>query len=217
MNNISSRVKQIRKLKQRSLHDCAKLLGISKEKYHQFEEGEASISLPEIELLTSFFEIPPEIIFQDSSLDTGQHSILEDNTKPTFINLRNKMIGAQLSIERQNCGMSLEDLENKTNIPVDLLIMYEDGNTSIPTNDLFLICHHLEIPLKSLLFQPQSVDMDADQTVEETEPKLQNQKQVENGDNNQDDVYQQLLQGIKNIPEKDQADIAKIILQKLKL
>ena len=38
MNQIATKIREVRLIKHRSLHDCAKFLGISKEEYLKFEE-----------------------------------------------------------------------------------------------------------------------------------------------------------------------------------
>ena len=214
MENISNRIKQIRKIKQRSLHDCAKLLEISKEDYLQFEEGQASLSLPELELLAIFLEVPPEMLLDESDIEFDNFSLLQEGKKSIFVALRNKMIGAQLAFERTNNGISLDELNENTGISLEVLLTYEDNNASIPLNHLFLICNELDLDIKSLLLQENFAEMDGAQEQIERQPEFS--KVVSEFETEDTDLYQEIIRGMKRLPEEDQADIAKFLLKKLK-
>lgn len=216
MEKIANRLKQIRVIKQRSLHDCAKLLGISKEEYLGFEDGQNFISLPELELLALFFEISPELLFEESNIDLDHYSILQDNKKPIFTNLRSKIITTQLASERLDLGISLEEVSKNTGISLDILEAYESNHASIPLDHLDLICSQLDLSIQSLLFHLEPKDENIDDSPEHAEwrPELSGEKQdVEEDDG---DLYQHIIQGMKSIPEKDQAEIVKTILQRMK-
>ena len=216
MKTISNQIKKIRKVKQRSLHDCAKLIGISKEEYHDFEEGNASLSLPEIELLAIYFEIPPIFLFRDSNIEFEIYSLLSEEKKQIFKNLRNKMIGARLAFERDNVGLGLEDLNNETGISVELLESYEGTNSDIPLDHLTLICNQLNISLESLLFQDIPNKTETSTTEKHLHENPEYLEKVSESNDDQNDFYQQMIRGIKSMPQKDQAEIAKMLLERLK-
>lgn len=216
MEKIANRLKQIRIIKQRSLHDCAKLLGISKEEYLSFEDGQNSLSLPELELLALFFEIPSELLFEESNIDLDHYSILQDNKKPIFTSLRSKMITAQLASERQNFGMSLEEMSKKTGISLEILEAYEGGCSSIPLDHLVLICDQLDLSVQSLLFHLEPKDENNNESPEHAEWRPEFSEQKSDVEEDDGDLYQHIIQGMKSIPEKDQAEIAKTILQRMK-
>ncbi len=216
MNKLSNQIKHIRTIKQRSLHDCAKLLDISKEDYHQFEEGNGSLSLPEIELLAIYLEIPPEVLFEDFSLDFDSFSLLKEEKKHIFTELRNKMIGTQLSMERENIGLSLDELSDMTAIPFEALESYENASSDIPLDHLVMICDHLDIPVQSLLFQISPNEFETITTEKNHQERPDFNKQALENNEEQVDLYQQMIRGIKSMPAKDQAEIAKLLLKKLK-
>lgn len=216
MEKIANRLKHIRVIKQRSLHDCAKFLGISKEEYLSFEDGKNSLSLPELELLALFFEIFPELLFEESNIDLDHYSILQDNKKPIFTSLRSKMIATKLASERLNLGISIEEMSNNTGISLEILEAYESSYASIPLDHLVLICGQLDLSIQSLLFHLEPKDEKIGDSSEQAEwqPELLGQKpDIEEDDG---DLYQHLIQGMKSISEKDQAEIAKTILQRMK-
>ena len=217
METIVNRIKKIRKTKQRSLHDCAKLLGISKENYLNFEEGNGSISLPEIEILAVFLEIPPELLFKQSSFEIENFPILNENKKPIFTNLRNKMIRAELFLERKNAGFSIEELNQATGIPMAALEAYENEGTAIPIDHLLLICNHLSLPIESLIFQAETGQEQVVDGTSQPEKLSEILEKEPISEAQKDDFYQQMIRGMKNISERDQVDIAKMLIEKLKL
>lgn len=216
MEKIANRLKEIRIIKQRSLHDCAKLLGISKEEYLGFENGQNFLCLPELELLAFFFEIPPESLLTESTINFDHFAILQDDKKSIFTNLRSKMITSQLASERQKLGISLEEMNKRTGISLETLETYESGRSSIPLDHLILICDQLDLSIQSLLFHLESKDENIDDSPEQAEwgPELLEQEPDIVEDNG--DLYQHIIQGIKSIPKKDQAEIAKTILQRMR-
>ena len=216
MEKISNRVKQIRKIKQRSLHDCAKLLGISKEEYLKFEEGDHALSLPELELLALFFEISPETLIEESDIEFDQYSILEEEKKPIYTSLRGKMIGAQIAFERQKLGLSLEELVERTGISSEVLMSYENNTTPVPMDHLAAICDQLDLPFQSLLFKLNPDEGHIDETSEESEVEPDFIESGAEGEKQGEDIYHQIIMGLKSIPKKDQAEIVKKILQKMK-
>lgn len=216
MDKISIRVKEIRTQKRRSLHDCANLLGIPKETYHLFEEGNGVLSLPDLELLAIFFEIPAHSFFEESIDENLQFTLLQEKKKGIFTELRNKMISTTLAHERENHEINLEDLSQTTGIPLEVLVAYENHETAIPLEHLVPLCGHLNLPIKSLLFNPEKS--------EEPEKEHDNQGawvpefSIELPDNEEipEDLYQQVILGMKSIPGKDQAELAKLLIEKLK-
>lgn len=216
ITQIPERIKLIRTLKQRSLHDCAKLLGIEKEQYHQFEEGVLLFSLPEIELLATFLEIPIKMLFEDAFDPFDNISVLVNEKKAVYINLRNKMIMAQLAVERKARDISLKALNQGTDIPIDILQSYEANQTAIPLDDLILICEYLETPIETFLRLEEPDENTPQESEKEANWEPEYPEVISEETDEDESRYQQLTQALRAIPQKDQAEIAKILLQKLK-
>jgi transcriptional regulator with XRE-family HTH domain len=217
MEKIVERIKQIRKLKNRSLHDCAKVLNIPKERYHHFEEGNGVLSLPELELLAIFLEVPMQSLFQDSDLELDQAALLSEEKMPMYKNLRDKMIRTKLNLEMENKCISLENLSDNTGISLQTLKSYQENGESIPFDHLTRITEHLGIPINSLLQDT----FESDQEVMKEKNQEQTQWQPEYQDNREMSVEEEtphrvLLEAVKSLSIKDQAEIAKLLLEKLK-
>ncbi len=214
--NVIQRIKQVRKLRRRTIHDCASFLNITKEQYIKFEEGIAPISLPEIELLAIFLSIPLNLLFENSPLDEDALSLLSARISPQFINLRHKMIRAKLLAEKKNRAVTIDEIQNATKIPRDDLEAYETGQRPIPLDHLMKISDFLSLPIQTFLngVWYQSDDLNKDQHQTSWQPEYpKNSKRTRQIEKN---PYSNLLEAIKSIPKKDQAQVAKILLEKIR-
>lgn len=214
--SVIQRIKQVRKLKRRKIHDCATLLGISKAHYAQFEEGTSSLTLPEIELLAAYFCVPTHLFFESGPLADKPMSILSTRIKPHFTKLRQKMIQAQLVLERQKRGLSLDEIHNATGIPLKDLRAYEKGKLPVPYDHLLQISEILSLPFNIFqigiweneshpLHDKKQIRWHPEYPKETAAPKRQ-----------EEDRYSYLAHAIEELPMEDQAHIAKFLLKKLR-
>lgn len=213
---ITKRIKYIRKSKRRSMHDCATILGLSRESYHAIEAGTTPLSLPELELLAIYLGVNPSDFLNEDSHHPLYSAYLDEDIRPQFLALREKMIQALIAIERTNNNLSWEDIEAATQISVDQLLEYDNGDSPIPLHDLIKISKYLEIPIDEF-YEPVWSSATIKQTVavnDDWQPEFSGEKPKEI--TLEDDPYRNLLTALKSLPLQDQADIAKILLEKLK-
>jgi transcriptional regulator with XRE-family HTH domain len=217
MEKIVERIKKIRRLKNRSLHDCAKVLNIPKERYHLFEEGNGVLSLPELELLAIFLEVSMQSFFQDSDLELDETALLSEEKMPKYKNLRDKIIRTKLNREMENKGISVENLNDKTGISLQTLKSYQENGESIPFDHLTQITKHLGIPINSLL--QDTFESDEEFAVEEDQEQTQWHPEYQDGREipfEEETPQTVLLEAVKSLSMTDQAEIAKLLLEKLK-
>ena len=214
--NIVQRIKTIRKNKKRSIHDCASILDIPKERYLQFEQGEAALSLPQIEILSVFLGVPIQKIFDGNIPDEEFSSLMEGETKSKYLSLRHKIIQAKLSLERENADLNLQTLSDNTQIPLEDLQAYETGERIIPLHHLFSISEALRLPVDSFIDQTLLTSDQNNRQKDQLEWEPEFPKETQEAVSDGDQLYDQLLQAIKMIPTEDLARIAKILLNSLK-
>jgi transcriptional regulator with XRE-family HTH domain len=212
---ITNRIKHIRKSKRRSMHDCATILGMTRETYHNLESGTYPFTLPELELLAIFLGVEPTD-FLDEEYHQPYSDFLNEEIRPRYLTLREKMIRARIAIERVKKAVTLEEISQATLIPVNILQSYETGEQPVTLENLVKISTYLDLPLNALLAPfwkktDASAEMDFDgswqpEFVEEIKPEAALM----------DDPYQDLLKALKILPPNDQAQIAKLMLEKLK-
>lgn len=118
----------------RTIEDCARLLQITPEEFNAWEFGEDVPSLPQLELLAYYLDVP---VSQFWSLETTRISRAGKETKqPHYISLRNRMIGAMLQQAREEQHISVEDLAETCGITAEAISSYESGEVPPPMHEL---------------------------------------------------------------------------------
>ncbi|MFU8826752.1 MAG: helix-turn-helix domain-containing protein [Brevefilum sp.] len=213
---ILKRIKYIRKSKRRSIHDCATILGLSNETYHGVERGTTSLSLPELELLAIYFgENPSDILSRDQP-PRSYAAFLQEDLRQQFIQIRQKMLRALISQEREIHGITLEDLQEATQIPLETLQAYDTGTEPIAIDDLIKISTVLEIPLDALHepLWPSKTDPTEKAVRETWHPEFEPDNKA--GDPPLDEQYADVFKAFSRVSKEDQAFIAKYLLEKLR-
>lgn len=130
--------------------DCAAILNISTEAYAKFETGTISPSLPQIEILAFFLDIPIAHFWQ-SQLIENELAFDPGETLEQLLLVRNKIIGTNIRITRQDHALELSEVAEMINIPIEKLISFESGKEPIPLPHLESIASLLDIRLETLI------------------------------------------------------------------
>lgn len=122
----------------RSVEECAEAMGIRKILFCAYEEGIRAPSLPELETLVYFLDLPIDHFWgkQVKSEQTSQPKTLD---LQRLMAVRQRKIGALLRQERMNASISVRNLEHATNISSDRIEDYELGERPIPLPELELL------------------------------------------------------------------------------
>jgi transcriptional regulator with XRE-family HTH domain len=115
----------------RSAADCAQLLGMSPETFAKAERGEYIISLPELEVLAIYLDVPMAHFWGSQTLGTPKRPDYQ-----TLLMLRHKIIGGLLRRARLETGKSEEQLAAEASITPDELREYELGHKMVPILEL---------------------------------------------------------------------------------
>ena len=128
----------------RKVESCAKAMGLSVEAYQSIETGESAPTLPQLESLAFFLDVPLEHFWGNQALSTLASP--DPVEQPTQLKeIRQRIIGTRLRIARSTLNLSVSELSLKTNIPVEKIQRYEMGQQAIPLPDLELLASTLEI------------------------------------------------------------------------
>jgi transcriptional regulator with XRE-family HTH domain len=133
-----------------SREECASVLGISVDQFAGYEEGESPISLPELELLARYFEVPLQV-FRDT--DTLEQDT-DDNQLPDpdlFLPLRHRIVGARLRQVRMESGRTEQNLAEVLERSESVIADYEYGLEPIPLAELELLARTLAVPLDAFM------------------------------------------------------------------
>lgn len=130
----------------KSSEDCAAALGVPVEVYEQFERGEQSPSLPQLELFAYFLQIPMDYFWEDHTPDQASPNLSQFNLV-ALLNVRNRVIGAMLRKQRLERALSANDLADKLGLKLEQYQAYETGRQAIPVTILESFCEALGNPV----------------------------------------------------------------------
>ena len=132
-------IKDAREFAGRTQKDLATILGITPDKYRQIELGKHAVSLPELEAIALYLDIPMGYFWGSEPLTLRQEVDYE-----SLLGLRHRVIGVLLNQLRLRTKKSLEELSEATEIPVSHLKAYESGQSAIPYLELEILCKELD-------------------------------------------------------------------------
>lgn len=132
----------------RTLEDCAAFLGIPPETLAAYEEGEQPVSLPELEALAYFLNVPvghflsaePKLLGETPSFNV-----------PEFLALRHRIVGALIRQAREEAGQSPEELARLLGCSPERVREYEYGERPLPLPELEVLARALNRPLEYFL------------------------------------------------------------------
>ncbi len=133
----------------KSLRETAAVLAISPGTLSAYEHGRRAISLPELEALAFYLDVPVMRFLEGRRGPSRKHRGGQD--LPTLIRLRQRIIGARLRARREEYGLSAKALAQEVGIPSSRLRAYERGLRPIPLPELEALAERLDLALPDLL------------------------------------------------------------------
>ncbi len=128
-------IKDARTATGKSALECAQAIGVPEEVYQHYEAGDQSPSLPEVEMLAYFLQIPMDH-FWGTEVLSGEHSLRERVDPKVLLGLRQRVVGVMLRKARLDAGMEVDGLAARTGIQVELIRAYEFGEKPVPVPEL---------------------------------------------------------------------------------
>jgi transcriptional regulator with XRE-family HTH domain len=125
----------------KSLEECAQAMGITIDELAAMESGERPPTLPELEILAYFLEIPLEHFWANEVLKTD---VDEKSFNPEEIKqIRQNNIGKLIRKARIEAMLSEEQLAQQSGISVETLQLYEVGELPVPLPELEILAQAL--------------------------------------------------------------------------
>ena len=128
-------IRDARASARRSAQECAQALGIKGGLFRAYEEGRKAPSLPELEMLVYFLDLPIDH-FWSREIKSGNPAPYESLDLPKLLAVRQRKIGALLRQERMNASISIRSLAHETGISGARIKAYELGERPIPLPEL---------------------------------------------------------------------------------
>jgi transcriptional regulator with XRE-family HTH domain len=128
-------IRDARSAARKTVSETAKAMGISPSVLRSYEEGQHSPSLPELEVLSFYLDLPIQHFWSSQALSDDAA-----RTEPLDLNklavLRTRIIGILLRQKRQQAGISLKAMAVETGLSAGRLKAYEMGEKPIPLAEL---------------------------------------------------------------------------------
>jgi transcriptional regulator with XRE-family HTH domain len=134
-------LRDAREAADRSVEECARLLRVDAAQIERWEFGDETPSLPQLELLAWFLDVPISHFWSVDTLEATRKD--PARTQQDYLNLRDRMIGALMRIAREERGLSLEEISAETGIEAGQIELYELGEVAVPMHELTVLSNPL--------------------------------------------------------------------------
>lgn len=131
--------------------DAAAVLGIPQDDYQAFEAGELAPTLPQLEVLAYYFNVPIGHFWQGDTLAVERREETIRQRVPEVTMLRQRIIGVRLQQLREQAGLSIEDVAAHTGFDTYLIESIESGQASLPINHLETLTYAVQGSLDELM------------------------------------------------------------------
>ncbi len=135
-------IRDARLAARRTVHECAEAIGVRKGVFREYEEGLRSPSLPELEILVYFLDLPIDH-FWGSQSRSESVSRSEKLDLQKLLAIRQRKIGALLRQERMKSSISIRNLSHETGIASSRIKAFELGERAIPLPELEILVRTL--------------------------------------------------------------------------
>lgn len=123
----------------RTIEDCARLLNVTPQIIQAWEYGEQAPSLPQLELLAYYLDVPVSHFWGQETIDNERAG--KADAQSEYLQLRQRMIGALLRQAREEAGLTLEQVAEATYLPQSDLAQYEAGGIAVPMHQLTVLAN----------------------------------------------------------------------------
>jgi transcriptional regulator with XRE-family HTH domain len=128
-------IRDARTAARRSTTECAQAIGIKPGIFRAYEEGRRAPSLPEMEMLVYFLDLPIDH-FWSKEIKSDKPLPHEALDLPKVLSVRQRKIGALLRQERMTASISIRHLAHETGISGARIKAYELGERPMPLPEL---------------------------------------------------------------------------------
>jgi transcriptional regulator with XRE-family HTH domain len=134
----------------KSKKECGEALGISGGSFNSIETGRRSPSLPELELLAHYLNVPIEHFWRED-IRSDDPTLLDGLHIEHTLSLRNRAIGKHLETARETLEMTYKEVKEHTGISAARMRKYESGDNPIPVPELELLAELLNFRVSDLI------------------------------------------------------------------
>jgi transcriptional regulator with XRE-family HTH domain len=127
----------------------AETLGVSPDQVARWEYGQESPSLPQLEQIAYYLGVPVSRFWETKTV--AQAEAERHVPGEQYNDLRDRVIGALLTVARKDAKLSQEELATASGLTTELIARYEFGQASIPFAELTSLSTALRKPISYFL------------------------------------------------------------------
>lgn len=135
----------------REIADCAALLDIPVASYQAFERGEGAPTLPQLELLAYFFNVPIQHFWRGQTLSTERREEEIRQRAPELLMLRQRIIGVRLRQLRVQAGVTIQEIAVQTGLSAERIEAVETGEETPSINELETLTAAVKADIEDLM------------------------------------------------------------------
>ncbi len=143
-------IRDARETRGKSKRECAEALGISSARFSAFERGTKAPSLPELEVLAYFLNVPLEHFWGSEAMSEKPPPTDELDLDSQLVTRQNR-IGETIRQARTEAELSLKELAQNAEIPVSRLRAYEKGRRPAPVPELEVLVNAMGLSMQQLI------------------------------------------------------------------
>lgn len=130
-------VKRARTSAGKDQRECAEFLGCSSYAYAQYERGTQGLSLPQLEALAYYLNVPVDSLWDDAVAPAEE---MQEESLPLdqILLLRRKMLAVEFRQCRQAAGLSQGEMGELLGCSAHVVSQYEHGARDLPLAELEL-------------------------------------------------------------------------------
>jgi transcriptional regulator with XRE-family HTH domain len=152
MKKLAIMISDARRVSNRSAEESAAVIGVSVGEFQSIEQGKTALSLPQLEALACFLDIPLEHFWGNKVM--VESKIFQDAAANQALRrLRDRYLGTRLRQLRTEASLSPEALAEKTSLSSETIQQYESGKVSIPLPALESVVRALNARIEDVFDQ----------------------------------------------------------------
>lgn len=131
-------IQKAREHARRTPEACAEVLQVSVDDYQKMEDGAVNLSLPDLEALAIYLDVPMGYFWGTQQLTPPEQVDYQE-----WVTLRNRVIGVLLKQLRVKSRKSVEELAEHIGESTSVVEEYESGETAVPYIHLESLCRFM--------------------------------------------------------------------------
>jgi transcriptional regulator with XRE-family HTH domain len=138
---------------EQSIDELANALGLPAATLTNWELGEETPSLPQLEAVAYLLDVPLSHFWSNKTYSNAEDGHAPPTLPPDYENIRNRVIGVRLALARREAQMSQEEAAAASGLTPQHIAAYEQGLAAIPFPELTSLANAVRKPVSYFVEQ----------------------------------------------------------------